>query len=178
LKGNTNITEQAKLANNLDITGVPKTTNENLKSVVSTLAKIVKIEVKEEHINNIYRLKHKDENNSRIIVEFSNKDVKNNLFSAIKSRVKSKMPILAKKIYKSFPENNIYVNEQLSMVNRKIYWLAKQISKKYKYDYVWANGSGVIMKKSEGMYGVRISNLSQLMSIDTEKSIDQLWNGN
>jgi len=40
LKGNINITEQAKLFNNLDITGIPKTINENLKLVISTLTKI------------------------------------------------------------------------------------------------------------------------------------------
>lgn len=68
MKGNINITEQAKLSNNLDITGIPKTTNENLKRVVSTLAKIVNVELKEEHINKTYRLRHRDENNSRIIV--------------------------------------------------------------------------------------------------------------
>lgn len=175
LKGNNNITEQAKLANNLDITGIPKTTNENLKLVVSTLAKIVNVEVKEEHINKTYRLRHKNQDNSRIIVEFTNKEIKNNLLTAIKSRVKTKMPLIAKEIHKNFPENHIYVNEQLSVVNRKIYWLAKQIAKKYNYEYVWANGSGVFLKKAEGMYGVRICNLSQLMSIDTEKSIDQLW---
>jgi len=72
--------------------------------------------------------------------------------SAIKSRVKSKMPLLAKKVHKSFPENHIYVNEHLFVANRKICWLAKQIAKKYKYDYVWANGSGVFMKKEEGKY--------------------------
>ncbi|XP_029347999.1 uncharacterized protein LOC115034739 [Acyrthosiphon pisum] len=165
----------AKLANNLDLTGIPKTTNENLKLVVSTLAKIVNVEVKEEHINKTYRLRHKNEDNSRIIVEFTNKEIKNNLLTAIKSRVKSKMPLIAKEIHKNFSKNHIYVNEQLSVVNRKIYWLAKQIAKKYNYEYVWANGSGVFLKKAEGMYGVRICNLSQLMSIDTEKSIDQLW---
>lgn len=46
LKGNVNITEQVKLSNNLDITGIPKTTNKNLKLVVSTLAKTVNVEVK------------------------------------------------------------------------------------------------------------------------------------
>lgn len=55
LKGNINISEQAKLANSLDITGVPKTINENLKLIVSTLAKIVKVEVKEKNINKIFR---------------------------------------------------------------------------------------------------------------------------
>lgn len=72
LKGNINITEQAKLAK-LNLTDVPKTTNANLKLVVSTIAKIVKVEVKEKRINKTYRLRHKDENNSRIIAEFSNK---------------------------------------------------------------------------------------------------------
>jgi hypothetical protein len=53
----------------LDITVIPKTTNENVKLIVSILAKIVKIEVKEEHINKTYRLRYKDENNSHFIVE-------------------------------------------------------------------------------------------------------------
>ncbi|KAE9537019.1 hypothetical protein AGLY_006826 [Aphis glycines] len=90
LKGNNNITEQAKLGNNLDITGIPKTTNENLKLVVSTLAKIVNVEVKEEHIDKTYRLRHKNENNSRIIVEFTNKEIKNNLLTAINPELKQK----------------------------------------------------------------------------------------
>lgn len=60
MKGNINISELAKLANNLDITDIHKTTNENLKLVVSsTLAKIIEVEVKEEHINKTYRLRHK-----------------------------------------------------------------------------------------------------------------------
>jgi len=54
-------------------------------------------------------------------------------------------------------------------VNRETYWLAKQVSKKYKYDYVRANRRGVFMKKTEIMYDVCISNPPQLMSIDTEK---------
>lgn len=73
------------------------------------------------------------------------------------------MPLLAKEIHNSFPENHIYVNEQLSVANRKLYWFAKQIVKKYNYNYVWANGSRVLMKKAESMYGVRICNLSKLM---------------
>lgn len=98
--------------------------------------------------------------------------------STMKSRFKTKIPILAKEIHNSFPENHIYVNEQLSVANWKMFQLAKWISKKYNYDYVWANVSGVFLKKNEGMYDVRISNLAQLMSIDTQKSIDQLWNSN
>jgi len=65
------------------------------------------------------------------------------------------MPLLAKEVHNSFPENYIYVNE-LSVANRKIYWLVKQIAKKYSYDYVWANGSGVFMKKTEGKYDVPV----------------------
>lgn len=57
------------------------------------------------------------------------------------------MPLLAKEVHNSFPDNHIYVNEQLFVVNNKIFWLAKQIAKKYNYEYVWANGSEVFMKK-------------------------------
>ncbi|VVC36151.1 Hypothetical protein CINCED_3A002300 [Cinara cedri] len=147
LKGKINISEQVKLANNLHISGAPKTKNENLKLVVFTLAKIVNVEVKEENLNKIYRIRNKDENNSRIIIELNDNEVKNTLLCAIKSRFKTKTPILVKKMHKSFPENHIYVNEQLSVVNRKMFWLAKQISKKYNIDYVWENGSGVFLEK-------------------------------
>lgn len=74
LRRNINISEQAKLANNLDITGIPKTNNENLKLVVSTLAKIVNIEVKKKNLKKIFQLRNKDDNNSRI--EFNNNEVK------------------------------------------------------------------------------------------------------
>lgn len=40
---------------------------------------------------------------------------------------------------------------------------------------MWANSSGVFMKKIEGEMGVRVSTLSQLKEIDINKAIEYLW---
>jgi len=59
----------------------------------------------------------------------------------------------------------------LTTESRKIFWLGKKVSKKYNYNYIWANGGGIFLKKAEGHFGTRISNISQLRFIDVEKEI-------
>jgi len=94
----------------------------------------------------------------------------------VKSRVKNKNPIVAKDIHSSFSSNNVFINDQLTAENRKILWLGKQVSNKYKYNYIWANGGDIFLKKEEGHFGTRIRNISQLRAIDVEKEIAQLRN--
>lgn len=97
-------------------------------------------------INKIYDI-------SRIILEFNDKNKKEEILIAFKSKFKSN-PVTAKQIHDSFPDHKIYLNDQLSIGNRKILWFTKQITANYNFKYVWTNSSGVFLKKADGEMGI------------------------
>ncbi|CAI6373414.1 unnamed protein product [Macrosiphum euphorbiae] len=171
LKSSYNTAEQFKLINNLDIMNIPKTANESLFDITSKLTKLLDIEIKEVDISKLYRIKSKSNDTDRIIIGFNDKNKKEAILSAFKSKLKTS-PITANQIHTSFPDRKIFLNHQLSTDNRKLLWMTKQLAAIYHFKYVWTNQSGVFLKKSDGDTGVRVSSLSQLQNIDTKKKLN------
>lgn len=67
------------------------------------------------------------------------------------------------------------INDHLSTGNRKLLWVAKLVAKQYRYKYVWANISGVFLKKMDGGTGVRVSCVSHFKKIDLNKLVSSLY---
>lgn len=62
------------------------------------------------------------------------------------------------------------------MINLKLLWLAKEVSKKYGFKYSWANSGGVYyIRKHEGGQVYKISNFEILQQLDVNKIITALW---
>jgi hypothetical protein len=59
--------------------------------------------------------------------------------------------------------------------NSKLFWLSKLLSKMYDFKYIWANSSGVFMKKNESSHSFRVISINQLIKIDIEKKVVQLY---
>lgn len=74
--------------------------------------------------------------NSNIIVIFNNNNKKYELVTAFKTLQRKLKPIIATDLYSNFQPASIYLNEQLSMANRKILWTTKQVASKYSYKYI------------------------------------------
>jgi len=98
LKRSHNVNEQLKLLNNLDICGIPKTTNGSLFDILAKLSNLVNVEVKEEDICKAYRTKTRNDSNNSTIVIFNNKNKKEELMKAFKALYKDK-PIVATDFY-------------------------------------------------------------------------------
>lgn len=61
-------------------------------------------------MNKIYRIKTRNNDISKIIIEFNDKYKKEEKLSAFKFKFKSN-PVTAKEIHPYFPDNKIYLNE-------------------------------------------------------------------
>lgn len=60
--------------------------------------------------------------------------------NGIKILVKNSNLLKANLIYKTFSENIVYINYDLTLENRKIFWFTKLVAKKYNYwKFVWEN---------------------------------------
>lgn len=176
LKSNANILEQQNLCNYLEIAGIPKTENESLSDIVVNIYKTVSLYYESKFITRAYRTKGTEKCESKIVLCFQYRYLKDDLVTAIKNRSKVwKKPLLAKDLCSTFPEQKIYINDQLSSTNKKLFWLTKKVGTRYGYKYIWSNSSGVYWRKDDGMVGERITTSNQLMSVDVDRNVSELW---
>ena len=177
LHSNINFLEQDKLVNNIEITGIPMTDNENTFEIIKIISNKLNIELDDKKVIKAYRmtLNKNKMNCPSIIVNFDNTSTKLELIKAIKLRAINQNGLLANEIHTSFAKNNVYINDQLTKDNKHLFWLARLVSKNYNYRFSWANHSGVFIKRDEGSRFIKIISINQLKKLDTEKSVTQLW---
>lgn len=175
LKSKINNQEQAMLSSNFEISNFPKTQNENINEIVKSVANILNCKIENNDIIESFRLKNKSNKEGIIIVRLNSKSIKDSIMNNIKLRVKNKSPLTAKEIYSKFNDTQIFINDQLTQYNKKLLWLSKELCKRYKFKYTWANNGGVFIRKQEGEQVFKILNIETLQQLDVNKCITTLW---
>jgi len=125
----------------------------------------------------LYKDKNNKDNQGKIIVHFSNKIIKDNLLSEIKTMYKSGNQLTANHINSNFPVTKIFINDQLSKGNKRLFWLSKLLSKIYDFKYTCTNSSGVFMKKNESSHSFRVISVNKFIKVDVDKKVAQLYDG-
>lgn len=120
-KINSNISEQQQLSNNITVSGIPITKNENIFDIIKVTADNLNIDLQKSHILSAYRPKTKNNADSKIIVKFNNSNIKEAFISEIKTRIKNKNPLKTNQIHSSFQEKTVYINHDLTPTYRKYF---------------------------------------------------------
>lgn len=173
LKEKMNFAEQSALAYNIEIDGIPKTSDEDICNILKTVAQLLNCKLNSNDIVYSFRKPLFNNSEGKIIVQFNSKTVKDMIMNSVKSRRKLNKPIKAKDINCNFGNSTVYINDQLTDYNKRLFWLAKEVSKYYNYEHTWANMTGIFIS-NEGKY-LRISNLKTLQKLDVEMKISALW---
>ncbi|KAF0682245.1 spindle pole body component 110-like [Aphis craccivora] len=76
--------EQASLNQSVEITGIPKTPNEDIPNIITSVANILNISIKNEDIVDTYRLKPYKNTDGKIIAKFNSTILKDSIIKSIK----------------------------------------------------------------------------------------------
>lgn len=178
-KINNNNREQLSLTNNISVSGIPNTKNENVFEIIKATANVMNIKLKDDDIQYAFRTKANDTKDSKIITRFNNINIKESIMNELKLHYKNKQPLKANHINNILPDKLIYINHELTATNRKIFWLTKQFTNEYKWKYVWSHSSGIYVRKSDGDSAIKIQTINDLKKLDIEgKLIKLLSSGN
>ncbi|KAL5245917.1 hypothetical protein ACI65C_013325 [Semiaphis heraclei] len=172
------ITEQLTLANNIEITGIPKTPNENTTEIISTVARELNCQFNSNAVIDSFRVKSGQNHDGKIVVKFNSKLINDSTITNMKSRYKDKNTLMAKDIHINFGNSKVFINDQLTQNNKKLLLLVKEVAKYYNYKYTWANLSGVFVRKQNGGQIFKIQNVEALQKIDVEKKVVTIWEFN
>jgi len=106
-----------------------------MKVYLTPVAYVLNISIKNEDIVDTYRLKPYKNTDGKIIAKFNSTILKDSIIKSIKVCFKNKNPVTTNNLHTNFPEVKAYINDQLTKENKRLFWLAKEISKTCGYRF-------------------------------------------
>lgn len=133
---------------NIEIVNIPERRNENLLNIVTNLATIVKQQVLVSDIVAVHRVPHADQKDSRpknIIVKFGTRILRDNIMASCRSMKN----LNTEQLGISGSPQKVYVNEHLTIQNKRLFRECRNRAKLQKYKYVWVKHGVILVRKSD-----------------------------
>ncbi|CAI6364272.1 unnamed protein product [Macrosiphum euphorbiae] len=148
LKSKIDEIEQFNLGITVDITGIPKTINEDCKLIVEDIGKKTNTEI---NILEAYRIDSIISKRSIIVAKLATRDMRKNLIRNVKS-----VKLTTDKICNSWQKENIYINERLTKLKRTLFYQVKTAAKEKGYKFIWLSDADILARKNENTKIIKI----------------------
>ncbi|XP_045500730.1 uncharacterized protein LOC123698181 [Colias croceus] len=169
LEARLNQSEQENLLNDVEVTGVVESSNENPIHVVITLAQKIGVELSEHDIVSAKRVGLRRHQNTiqssnvtskprAIVVRLSRRHLRDELLRA--ARVRRGADTAGTGI--GTTTNRFYINEHLTRTNRNLFYLARQ--KGHDWRFIWTRGGRIYARKDSNS---RICYIQSIGDIDS-----------
>lgn len=160
---------------NVIISGIPFHNNENIGVIFQNIQSAVHSNIKETDIMAIHRLKSNrsegtDSTSSNIIVAFKNTDVK----SEFMAKKKSKSKLSTRDLGIDGPMRTIFINDQLTEADGKLFYQARKFKKDNIFKYVWTRNGLIFMRKTDSSKILHIRNEHDLPSDNAQDLNDDV----
>lgn len=144
---------------NLIVSGIPDIKNENLVDIAIMLSNSIDVSVTAHDIQAIHRLSRNSEKANPIIIQFTNRLVRDKFLENCKSRRPT-----TTNIYKDLRPSPIYVNEHLTPYFKNLMNEAKKktINNEKVYKFVWFKNSKLLVRKAENEPVIRVTSIKDL----------------
>lgn len=147
LKDKVRSLEQYSRTNNIEISGLPVTPQENVVDLIKDVGAALRIDVQDRDISAAHRVpSFKKERTPSLIVQFVSRSSRDTWIR----QFKEKKEILAHQVNSSFPKQKIYINEHLSPDNKVFLAKLKAKCKEVGYDYAWCREGKFFVRKTHG----------------------------
>ena len=152
--------EQYGRRENLEIHGIPESRNESTNNIVKRIAEKLKLKLSDRDISTSHRIpKSKSDLHPPIIVRFSNRDKRNEIFS---NRPKS-----ASSLFNANSENYV-IKENLTKFRKFLYGEAYKTKIAFNFKFLWTWQGQILLRKNDTSKIFKISSLSDLARINQE----------
>lgn len=148
----------------------PKETEVDLINVVQEILKTVAVDPKTIDILDIRRLPSSTEKKT-ILVALKSVMIKNTVLQAVKNyNARNKLNKLnTTNIYPGSKPEPVYVDEHLTVKGKRLYYLARQLTKTGQFKFCWTANARVLLREKEGSKIIIITEESQISNLVTKE---------
>ncbi|XP_063633299.1 uncharacterized protein LOC134804257 [Cydia splendana] len=168
LKKENNDRDQYGRQNNVEITGVPLHSGENLRTILYNICTKVGFVLEQSDIDCIHRIrvfstdaKQQNLRPPSIIVRFTRRARRDELLAAARAR----RGITTADAGIDGPSTNVYLNEHLTPANKLLLKRAREVKSELNYAYVWVKECKIFLRKSDTSRVIRIVSESDLLKL-------------
>lgn len=158
----------------IEIRNLPARDKENKSDIIHSFTNFtrnsLKINMHENDIRDAYRISSKKSNNQPIVIELNSMENKNLLLKTIKSYNKTNIQNKINASHFGRIENvPIYISELLTNKSKKLFYLARELSKEKQYKYCWSTNGKIFVHKAEGTPAIWLKNEEGINTMRGEK---------
>lgn len=155
--------EQYSRRCNIEISGIPATSNEDVKTIVEDVGAAIGMQMQQGDMAAAHRIPaYRKDRIPSLVVQFSSKELRDTWLSKYKA-VKT---LTANQVSKHFPQQQrVYINEHLSPDNKVFLATLKKKCRDINYAFVWCRDGKFFIRKSEGSKVQRVHSLSELETL-------------
>ncbi|CAK1548832.1 unnamed protein product [Leptosia nina] len=148
LRSQMNKQQQWNRINNLEIVGLPQTSNESTRTIVQKIADHAGVALQEDEIEYANRVQPKQSVSGRpkaIVVRLKSRDLKDRIISGLRK----KRGILTTDIGMSGDSKKFFVNEHLTPDNKYLLKKAKERANSKGFKFVWVRNCCIFLRRNE-----------------------------
>lgn len=155
--------EQYSRKDNLEISGLPVTPNEDIMTLIKDIGDSVGVDISEGDISTAHRVPtfHKNRTPS-IVVRFVRRSSRDTVLQKYKEK---KGGLTARDINQAFPQQRVYINEHLSPENKVFLSDLKAKCKEVGYAYAWFRDGKFFVRRSQGESCRKIMNYEDIKNL-------------
>lgn len=135
---------------NIEIQGLPEHQGENLRNIMKIIGEKVGVRVEDHHVDVIHRVRTRNQDKAApIVVQMTTRTMRDAIIE------KARPLEITPQLLGIGGENNkkrLFINEQLTIYKKNLFYHARQLKKNKQYEYVWMR-NGRIMAKKNGSSG-------------------------
>ncbi|KAF6206258.1 hypothetical protein GE061_017487 [Apolygus lucorum] len=136
--------EQDSRNNNVELHGIPETNGESCVDIVKQVSNFLKVECGS--ITNAFRVGIKKDRPRKILAVLKSPDDRENLVRS----AKADKSLTARLLYKEWPNDRVFVNENLTAFRAELFRRAKAKAKDVGMKFVWLKNFVVHVRRAEG----------------------------
>ena len=141
--------EQHCRRQNLEIKGVPIVYGEDTNKIVVKVARSLNVDISTDDIPTSHRLpvstkleENDDSTSIPVIVRFVSRDVRNKIYANRKLTRQLDMKKFGLK-----GTTNLFINENLTLLRKRLFWKTEQKVREAGYKYIWTSNGNIFVKK-------------------------------
>ncbi|XP_022199701.2 uncharacterized protein LOC111056624 [Nilaparvata lugens] len=155
LEDEINFLHQRSRLDNIEITGIPLTDEEDIYEVLEAVARVIKVPHRLEDISIAHRVPNV-KGTSNIVLKFVARKSKIAWLDA----AKKKQGLKSTEIKSTLPDSHVFINEHLAPHNKKLLGLARNLKKQGKLAFVWVEDCKVLVRKDLSSQVERITGVN------------------
>ena len=154
--------QQYSRINNLEISNLPETENENITEVLTSVFKCLNVNVLDK-ISVAHRVPTLNKSKPKpIIVQFVSRESKDMCLKAAKTKKITASQVDARN--KNMP---VYLNEHLIPSLKELFFHCRKFKNENNFKFAWVKNGKIFIRKNENSRVIRIVNVDDLLNVNT-----------